>query len=216
MFWLAFQLHVACQSTFFPQLTLCALALLHAWIVLHISTGWFNRSPRHHQTSFIFFFSLLLLPISAHLNSWGSSTFWGNGLGTLTMDVCECDGLITSPSINQSKEKAWPTLFLFWTNKQQNVQNNTRRLYERMIIKNVAQNELVGDGTVSLQALFCHFFFCWAPICRSIKPRNGKRGLWRYKWALRGRQSSLLSECWWATWPNLSGFFCPLSDGCQL
>jgi hypothetical protein len=28
-----------------------------------------------------------------------------------------------------------------------------------MIIKNVAQNELVGDGTVSLQALSCHFFF---------------------------------------------------------
>ena len=126
MFWLAFQLNVACQSTFFSQLTLCALALLHAYCAAH-----FNRmvQPVPSTSSDVsYFFFLLLLPISAHLNSWGSTTFWGNGLGTLTIDVCESDGLITSPSINQSKEKAWPTLFLFWTNKQQNVQNNTRRL----------------------------------------------------------------------------------------
>ena len=207
MFWLAFQLHVACYFVRSSSLTRVDCAAHFNRVVQPVPST---------SSDVIYFFFLLLLPISAHVNSWGSTTFWGNGLGTLTIDVCECDGLITSPSINQSKEKAWPTLFLFWTNKQQNVQNNTRRLYERMIIKNVAQNELVGDGTVSLQALFCHFFFCWAPICRSIKPRNGKRGLWRYKWALRGRESSLLSECWWATWPNLSGFFCPLSDGCQL
>ena len=86
MFWLAFQLNVACQSTFFSQLTLCALALLHAWIVLHISTGWFNRSPRHHQTSFIifflFFFSLSALTWTPGARRLFGETGWVHWLWT--------------------------------------------------------------------------------------------------------------------------------------